>query len=187
MICHSLSTQVWRLPSFQLSVSGTMLRKYHTATAEHDFILFEFPVSPQYLQSLHIFLLKIHTYNPFINAQGALALSRLGTWAQNTNDLHQIHGCNTKTVMQIGMHSSLLQVPAGAADSGGQEGQPPLLAKSRRGKTISLLLHLADSAGWLCYYRIDWFCWFCDIKTKKIAPAAPKTKFRQLSSDCSIA
>ena len=37
---------------------------------------------------------------------------------------------------------------AGAADSGGggQEGQPPLLEKSRRGKTIFLPLHLADLA-----------------------------------------
>ena len=33
---------------------------------------------------------------------------------------------------------------AGAADSGGQEGQPPLLEKSRRGKTIFLTLLLAD-------------------------------------------
>ena len=30
---------------------------------------------------------------------------------------------------------------------GGSGGQPPLLAKSRRGKTTSLPLHLADSAG----------------------------------------
>ena len=35
----------------------------------------------------------------------------------------------------------------GAADSGGQEGQPPLLTKSRSGKTIFLPLDLADSAG----------------------------------------
>ena len=40
---------------------------------------------------------------------------------------------------------------AGVADSGGQEGQPPLLAKSRRGKTTSLPLHLTHSAGWLSY------------------------------------
>ena len=38
-----------------------------------------------------------------------------------------------------------------AADSGGQEGQPSLLAKSRRGKTTSLPLHLADSSGWRSY------------------------------------
>ena len=40
-------------------------------------------------------------------------------------------------------------VGAGAADSGGgggQEGQSPLLEKSRRGKTIFLPLHLADLA-----------------------------------------
>ena len=36
---------------------------------------------------------------------------------------------------------------SGAADSGGQEGQPPLLTQSRRGKTIFLPLHLADFAG----------------------------------------
>ena len=36
----------------------------------------------------------------------------------------------------------------GVADSGGQEGQP---AKSRKGKTISLPLHLTHSAGWLSY------------------------------------
>ena len=40
---------------------------------------------------------------------------------------------------------------AEAADSGGQEGQPPLLAMSRRGKTIYLPLHLTHSAGWLSY------------------------------------
>ena len=34
-----------------------------------------------------------------------------------------------------------------AADSGGQEGQPPLLAKSRRSKTIYLPLLLTHSAG----------------------------------------
>ena len=61
----------------------------------------------------------------------------------------------------------LLEIPihifsfflAGAADSGGQEGQPPLLEKYRRGKTIYLprgktiylSLHLADSAGRLSY------------------------------------
>ena len=33
---------------------------------------------------------------------------------------------------------------------GGQEGQPPLLGKSRRSKTIYLPL-LANSAGWLSY------------------------------------
>ena len=41
-----------------------------------------------------------------------------------------------------------------AADSGGQEGQPPLLAKSRRGKTIYLPLLLTHSAGWISY---SWF------------------------------
>ena len=35
---------------------------------------------------------------------------------------------------------------------GGQKGQPgKILAKSRRGKTASLPLHLTHSAGWLSY------------------------------------
>ena len=34
----------------------------------------------------------------------------------------------------------------GFGGGGGQEGQSPLLEKSRRGKTISLPLHLADLA-----------------------------------------
>ena len=40
---------------------------------------------------------------------------------------------------------------SGAADSRSQEGQPPILAKSRRGKTISLPLHLTHYAGWRSY------------------------------------
>ena len=36
---------------------------------------------------------------------------------------------------------------SGAADSGGREGQPPLLTKSRKDKTIFLHLHLTDFAG----------------------------------------
>ena len=43
----------------------------------------------------------------------------------------------------VGLCECLI-VKAGAADSGGQEGQP---TKSMRGKTIFLLLHLAASAG----------------------------------------
>ena len=43
-----------------------------------------------------------------------------------------------------------------AADSGGQEGQPPLLEKSRRGKTIFLPLHLADLArGQLANWSLE--------------------------------
>ena len=47
------------------------------------------------------------------------------------------------------IHERNLDRRAGAADSGGQEGQLLLLAKSRRGKTISLPLHLIHSAGLL--------------------------------------
>ena len=39
----------------------------------------------------------------------------------------------------------------GGGFGGGEEGQPPLLAISRRGKTIYLPLHLTHSAGWLGY------------------------------------
>ena len=54
----------------------------------------------------------------------------------------------------VGVMSLVKRAPdAGAADSGGggQEGQPPLLAKSRRGKTVHLPRHLTHSAGWVSY------------------------------------
>ena len=92
--------------------------------------------------------------------------------------MYQDCGCIPHPQRDIKLHPwGEGEVRPGAADSGGQEGQPPLLEKSRRGKTTKLLYLFAPPSGRFstpttcklvsANRELGAFYWFLDIKNAK--------------------